>query len=284
MKNNLHSDILNIAVDTAQAAGALIRQRFGSVMDVNYKGTVNPVTTTDTEAEAIIIQRLHSAFPHHLILGEESGGSHWNTTKPIWLIDPLDGTNNFAHSFPHICVSLGFMDHGEYAVGVIYDPLRDETFTASRGGGAWLNGSLIHVSKTTPLSRAFLATGFPYIRRTASFNNARMFDYFLRRSQGVRRAGSAALDIAYVACGRFDGFWEPSLHPWDLAAGALLVEEAGGRVSDFSDGVSRLISGEEVVSSNGLIHQEMLDVLRNESAAPHPDFPALNPAATEPSL
>ena len=173
------------------------------------------------------------------------------------------------------------MDQGEYAAGVVYDPLRDETFAAYRGGGAWLNGSPIQVSKTAKLSQAFLAAGFPYIRRTAAFNNARMFDHFLRRSQGVRRAGSAALDIAYVACGRFDGFWEPALHPWDLAAGVLLVVEAGGLASDFSGSASRLVSGEEVVVSNGLIHQEMLGVLRNEAAAPHPDFPELNSTAVE---
>jgi myo-inositol-1(or 4)-monophosphatase len=267
--------ILRTAIEAAHEAGALIRQRFGSAMDIDYKGAVNPVTATDKEAEAIIMRRLLAVFPHHHILGEESGGSHWHTSEPIWLIDPLDGTNNFTHSFPHICVSLGWMDQGDFKVGVIYDPLRDETFTAHRGGGAWLNGIPIHVSKTDRLNQAFLAAGFPYIRRIAVFNNANMLDHFLRRSQGIRRAGSAALDMAYVACGRFDGFWEPSLHPWDLAAGVLLVEEAGGRASDFSGGLTRLTSGEEVLTSNGLIHQEMLNILKYEAAAPHPDFPEL---------
>jgi myo-inositol-1(or 4)-monophosphatase len=276
MLNPPYNDVLAFAITTAHAAGALIRQRFGSVMDVQYKGAVDPVTATDKEAEAIIIQRLQAAFPNHLILGEESGGSHWHTTNPLWLIDPLDGTNNFAHNFPHICISLGLMDQGQMRVGVIYDPLLDETFAASFGGGARLNGKSIHVSKTAKLDQAFLAAGFPYTRRTAVFNNTRMLDHFLRRSQGVRRAGSAALDMAYVACGRFDGFWEPSLHPWDLAAGILIVEEAGGRASDFAGDMTRLISGEEVVVSNGLIHQEMLDVLRFEASAPHPDFPALS--------
>jgi myo-inositol-1(or 4)-monophosphatase len=267
--------ILDIAVKAAHEAGALIRRRFGVAMNVDYKGAVNPVTATDKQAENIIIQHLHAEFPHHRILGEESGGSHWNTKEPIWLIDPLDGTNNFTHSFPHICVSLGLMNQGEFTVGVVYDPLREETFTAFQGGGAWLNGSAIHVSKTDKLRRAFLAAGFPYVRRTAVANNARMLDHFLRRSQGVRRAGSAALDLAYVACGRFDGFWEPMLHPWDLAAGVLLVIEAGGHASDYSGGYTRLTSGQEVLVSNGLIHQEMLDVLRYEAAAPHPDFPSL---------
>ncbi|MDF1515906.1 MAG: inositol monophosphatase family protein [Anaerolineae bacterium] len=271
-----YTALLDFAVETAQQAGSLIRQRFGTTMDVAYKGAVDPVTATDKQAEAIIIGRLRAAYPDHLIHGEESGGSHWHTSQPIWLIDPLDGTNNFAHNFPHICVSMGLMDQGEYAVGVVYDPLRDETFAAYRGGGAQLNGSPIHVSDVNQLSRAFLAAGFPYVRRTAVFNNARMVDHFLRRSQGVRRAGSAALDMAYVACGRFDGFWEPSLHPWDLAAGVLLVTEAGGRVSDFSGGLTRLGSGDEVLVSNGWIHQAMLDVLRDEAAAPHPDFPPLS--------
>jgi myo-inositol-1(or 4)-monophosphatase len=270
-----YKEILHLAVEISHRAGALIRERFGSPMHIDFKGVVDPVTKTDKEAEALIFQQLHDKLPNHLILGEESGGSYWRTNKPIWLIDPIDGTNNFTHNFPHICVSMGLMVQREYVVGVIYDPLRDETFSAYRGGGAWLNETSITVSEIGNLCDAFLAAGFPYIRRTAIFNNAQMLDHFLRRSQGVRRAGSAALDMAYVACGRFDGFWEPSLHPWDLAAGVLLVKEAGGRVSDFSGGWDRLHSGEEVLVSNGLIHEEMLNVLRNEAAAPHPDYPNL---------
>jgi myo-inositol-1(or 4)-monophosphatase len=166
---------------------------------------------------------------------------------------------------------LGLLVDGEVIVGVVYDPLRDETFTATRGGGAALNGDPIAVSETAKLADAFLATGFPYDRRVAAFNNTTMLDYFLRRSQGVRRAGSAALDLAYVASGRFDGFWEPKLSPWDVAAGLLLVEEAGGRTSDFAGGTERLLTGEEVVADNGLIHEEMLTVLREGPEAPHPD-------------
>lgn len=275
MHSQSHQDALDVALAAAHSAGGLIRQRFGAAMDINYKGTVDPVTATDKEAENLIIQQLRKTFPHHLILGEESGGSDWTADGPIWLIDPLDGTNNFAHGFPHFCVSVGMMEQGQYEVGVVYDPLRDETFSAYRNGGAWLNKQPIHTSETRQLEQAFLAAGFPYNRRTAVFNNARMLDHFLRRSQGVRRAGSAALDIAYVACGRFDGFWEPSLHPWDIGAALLVVEEAGGRVSDFNGEWTHLQSGEEVVASNGHIHQEMLDVLRYGAAAPHPDFPNL---------
>ncbi|MGC9522617.1 MAG: inositol monophosphatase family protein [Anaerolineae bacterium] len=263
-----------VATDIAREAGALIRERFGSGMRVDYKGVVNPVTQVDTMAEDLIRARLQEAFPDHHIHGEESGGDGWDA-ESLWLVDPLDGTNNFAHGFPHFCVSLGLRLGGDVKVGVVFDPLRDEMFAAWRGGGSTLNGVAIHVSVSQPLSEAFLATGFPYSRRVAAFNNARMLDHFLRRSQGVRRAGSAALDLAYLACGRFDGYWEPGLSPWDVAAGMLLVEEAGGQVTDFNGGRDRLHTGEEVVASNGLIHREMLVVLRQGPAAPHPDFPAL---------
>lgn len=279
-------DVLAVAVEIAHEAGALIRERFGRIDQVRFKGAVNPVTETDTAAEAVILSRLRAAFPEHGILGEESGGDAWQVSRlapsrlakseAMWLVDPLDGTNNFAHGFPHICVSLGLMVSGAIEVGVVYDPLRDETFAALRGAGATLNGVAIRVSTVDSLSRAFLATGFPYDRRVGASNNVGMLDCFLRRSQGVRRAGSAALDLAYVACGRFDGFWEPGLSPWDMAAGSLLVQEAGGRVSDFGGGVTWLFSGDEVIASNGRIHDEMLVVLRDGPAAPHPDFPILD--------
>ncbi len=281
------SAVLAVAVDIAHEAGALIRAAFGTVGRVDFKGTVNPVTETDVAAERIIHTRLRAAFPAHRIFGEELGEAqrtaHWDTGSsgagtpdaalPLWLVDPLDGTNNFAHGFPHFAVSLGLVLDGEIQAGVVYDPLRDDTFAAFRGGGTTLNGEAIQVSRVAALSDAFLATGFPYNRRVAASNNTRMLDHFLRRSQGVRRAGSAALDMAYVAWGRFDGYWEPSLSPWDVAAGLLLVEEAGGHISDFSGGRERLYSGAEVVASNGTIHDEMLTVLRQGAAAPHPDFP-----------
>lgn len=269
------NDILSIAVDIAREAGALIRETFGSVMQVDFKGAVNPVTHTDRAAEHLIRTRLQEAFPTHAILGEEAGHSGGEVGIPNWLVDPIDGTNNFAHGLPHFGVSMGLQSGDEMVVGAVYDPLRDEMFAAYRGGGVTLNGRPVKVSAVARLADAFLATGFPYSRRVAAFNNVQLLDYFLRRSQGVRRMGSAALDMAYIACGRFDGYWEPHLSPWDVGAGALLVEEAGGRMSDFNGGRARLLSGEEVVASNGRIHAEMLTVLREGPSAPHPDFPKL---------
>ncbi|HHS98576.1 MAG TPA: inositol monophosphatase [Chloroflexi bacterium] len=263
-------ETLRIAVEVAHEAGTLLRERFGHVQRVAFKGEVNPVTEADTEAETLICTRLREAFPDHRILAEEGGGDEWREPgPPIWLVDPLDGTNNFAHGFPHIAVSLALVDRERPVVGVIYDPLRDETFAARAGGGATLNGEPIRVSQVRRLADAFLATGFPYDRRTAPDNNVARLDHFLRRSQGVRRAGAAALDLAYVACGRFDGFWEIRLKPWDVAAGVLLVREAGGRATDFA-GTPDCLSGEEIVASNGLIHEEMLRVIREGANAPLP--------------
>lgn len=264
--------ILQTAVSIAHEAGDVVRSDFPSavVEGIGFKGAVNPVTETDTTAEALILDRLRHAFPDHRILAEESGGDEWREPgPPIWLIDPLDGTNNFAHGFPHVGVSLALLDENEPVVGVIYDPLREETFTATAGGGACLNGESIRVSDVEGLGDAFLATGFPYDRRTAPDNNVQRLDHFLRRSQGVRRAGAAVLDLSYVACGRFDGFWEIRLHPWDVAAGVLIVREAGGKATNFEGG-SDCISGQRIVASNGHIHDQMLRVIREGAAAPHP--------------
>lgn len=276
------SRMLDIAVQLAQEAGALIRDSYGTHGTVDFKGAVNPVTQTDRAAEELILSGLREAFPDHDILGEESGAADSYAAllaapTPIWLVDPLDGTNNFAHGFPHFSVSIGLALAGEIQLGVIYDPMRDEVFTAVRGQGAFHDGTPITVSSVTTLAEAFLATGFPYTRRVAAENNAGLVDVFLRRSQGVRRIGSAALDLAYVACGRFDAFWEPGLSPWDVAAGLLLIEEAGGCFSDFSGGTARVLSEGELLASNGKIHAEMLAVLREGNGAPHPDFPSLAP-------
>lgn len=270
--------IFHIAIAVAHEAGAIVRQAFPqtALTQVDLKGAVNPVTGTDTAAEALIIERLREAFPDHRILAEETHGDDWRAWDepgpPMWLIDPLDGTVNFAHGFPFVGVSLALLVEGKPVVGVVYDPLRDETFAASAGGGTTRNGQCVRVSPVARLADAFLATGFAYDRRTAVDNNTQRLDHFLRRSQGVRRAGSAAIDLSYVACGRLDGFWEKGLHPWDVAAATLIVQEAGGRVTDF-DGGPNYLSGEFFLASNGLIHDEMLRVIREGAFAPLPDVP-----------
>ena len=278
--------ILQITLSIVRAAGEIVRAAFPrTALDhVSFKGAVNPVTGTDIAAEELIVARLRAAFPGHRILAEESGGQDWRLPgPPIWLIDPLDGTNNFAHGFPHVGLSLALLVEGKVVVGVIHDPLRRETFAATVGGGATLDGRPIRVSGIEYLEGAFLATGFPYDRRTAHDNNVERLDHFLRRSQGVRRAGAATLDLAYVACGRLDGFWEIRLKPWDVAAGILLVREAGGKATDF-EGSLNCLSGEFIVASNGHIHGEMLRVIKKGAAAPRPEpveERALRPAMRE---
>ncbi|NLE46343.1 MAG: inositol monophosphatase [Chloroflexi bacterium] len=272
------AEVLQVAVDTAIEAGGIIRTAFPRTVlpHVRYKGAVNPVTDTDTATESFIINRLLTAFPDHRILAEEGGFVNGNQTPagatdaPMWVVDPLDGTNNFAHGFPHIAISLALQIEGQTVVGVIHDPLRGETFAAMRDGGCTLNGETVHASPTAHLADAFLGAGFPYDRRTAADNNTERLDHFLRRSQGVRRAGSAALDLAYVACGRLDGFFEIRLSSWDIAAGVLLVCEAGGQVTDF-EGLPTGLNGETVLASNSLIHQEMLRVIREGASAPIPE-------------
>ncbi len=268
-----YSTVLNTVIPIAHEAGHLVRAAFPrtALTQVGYKGAVNPVTETDLAAEQLILSRLRAAFPDHRFYAEESGGDEWRAPgPPIWLIDPLDGTVNFAHGFPFIGISLALLVEGHPVVGVIYDPLRDETFAASLGSGATLNGEPIHVSGVERLEHAFLATGFPYDRRTAPDNNTQRLDHFLRRSQGVRRAGAAVLDLSYVACGRLDGFWEIRLNPWDVAAGIHIVREAGGRVTDDQGGPD-CVSGAFIVASNGRIHDEMLRVIREGNAAPRPE-------------
>jgi myo-inositol-1(or 4)-monophosphatase len=244
--------VLEVAIDLAQAAGAELRQRFGQQQVVTLKGDLDPVTEADHAADAIICQGIQQHFPHHAILSEEFGERAVGGPAR-WIIDPLDGTVNYAHGFPHFAVSIGVADSQGVQIGVIYDPLRDELFTVRRGQAACLNGTPLQVSPTTDLLRALLATGFPYDRHLKDDNNHREYTAFNLASQGVRRAGSAALDFAYVACGRLDAYWEQDLSPWDVAAGALLVAAAGGRVSTYSgtpfDGL-----GHQVVASNGHLH------------------------------
>ena len=254
--------MLNFAIQTARDAGRLLAERFGRALRVTNKSELDLVTESDLASEKLIIERIRTYHPRHAILAEESGASapadrlasEWR-----WIIDPLDGTTNYAHGYPCFCVSMGLAHRGKLELGVIYDPVRDEVFTAERGQGAALNGRRIQVSQTDNLNSALLCTGFPYdVRERSEF--ARHFTNFIMNAQGVRRDGSAALDLAYVACGRFDGFWEEGLHPWDVAGAVLMIEEAGGRVSDY-DGAAFDIYSAPILASNGLVHEQMMRVL-----------------------
>jgi len=239
----------------AREAGALLMEHFHQRVSIEYKGEADLVTIADRRSEALIRERIKAQWPVHDIFGEEQGfvdtGSDYR-----WYVDPLDGTTNFAHGFPVFCVSLALDHKGTRVAGVIYDPTRDELFAAERGGGAYLNREQIQVSRTSRLAESLVATGFPSHKRHKN-PNIYFYHQITLRSHGVRRAGSAALDLCCVACGRFDGFWEFNLNPWDTAAGVLLVEEAGGRVTDFSGGPFQLNS-RETLASNGLIHNELL--------------------------
>jgi myo-inositol-1(or 4)-monophosphatase len=257
------------AAAIAQEAGALLRRYFDRGVATEYKGDVDLVTEADRASERLITERLTAAFPEHGIYGEE-GVRERVESEYRWYVDPLDGTTNFAHTFPVFCVSLG-LEHrppdrapgsdGVLVAGVIYDPTRDDLFVAEKDQGAWLNGRRIHVSGTKHLAEALLATGFPSRKRHVS-PNIHFYQEFTLRSHGVRRAGSAALDLAYTACGRLDGFWEFHLNPWDTAAGALLVMEAGGSMSRFNGEPFRLDSG-EVLATNGLLQDELTHLFQN---------------------
>jgi myo-inositol-1(or 4)-monophosphatase len=242
-------------IEIAREAGALVMEYFHQRVKVEYKGDVDLVTVADRKSEALILERIRSRYPDHDILGEE-GGLHAQGSSYRWYVDPLDGTTNFAHGFPVFCVSLGVEYAGERVAGVIYDPTRDEMFAAEKGGGAYLNTQPIHVSKVANLAECLVATGFPSHKR---HKNPNIFFYhqLTLRTHGVRRAGSAALDLCSVACGRFEAFWEFNLNPWDTAAGVLIVQEAGGQVTDFQGGPFQIAS-RETVASNGLVHAAML--------------------------
>lgn len=258
-------EFLTVAQEAAHQAGALIRTNWQRTKIIEVKSDlVDLVTNTDKEADALITSILRSRFPTHQIIAEESAVSGQESPYH-WYIDPVDGTTNFVHSFPHFAVSIALTYESRFIVGVVYDPLREELFCASQGRGATLNGVPIHVSQAPVLEHSLLLTGFPYDRRQRSEFYLRFYQAFMIRTQGIRRCGSAALDLCYVACGRADGFWEWRLHPWDTAAGALIVEEAGGQMSNFSGG-SFDIAGEQTLASNGLIHQEMIGVLRQISS------------------
>lgn len=253
-------EFLEAASAAARAAGALQKERLWSDFSVDFKGEVDLVTEVDRGCEELILARLKVAYPDHGFLAEESacqGGS----APYRWIVDPLDGTTNYAHGFPWFCVSIALEHEGQVILGVIYHCMMDELFSAVKGEGAYLNGERIRVSGRLPLRRSLLATGFPYDRTRDNENNFQNFIEFQLAARAVRRAGAAALDLAYVAAGRLDGFWECKLKPWDVAAGSLLVLEAGGEVTNHQ-GLPYGVYDHRILASNGAIHREMLEVLQ----------------------
>jgi myo-inositol-1(or 4)-monophosphatase len=253
------SEALNFAVATAHEAGTVLRDYYRNGVTVKYKSEIDLVTEADHASEALILKRIRSAYPDCAILSEESGASA-NVSAAVWIADPLDGTTNFAHGLPIFSVTLALVVDSVIEVGVTYDPIYDELYTAQRGQGAYLNGKRLHVSATPTLDKALLVTGFPYDRRTNPNNNIKQFTDFSLRAQGVLRLGSAALDLAAVAAGRLDGYWEFKINPWDIAAGCLLVTEADGQVT-APDGSPLDLFARKIVASNGLIQNEMIAVL-----------------------
>lgn len=254
--------LLEAAVTAGREAGSLLLNYAVGGFRVEYKNPINLVTDADRAAEQCVIDHIRSRFPSHRFLAEERGRVEQAPSPYLWIIDPLDGTTNFAHGYPTYCVSIGLEYQGRCILGVIYDPSRDELFTAMEQSGAQLNGRSIHVSETTALGNSLLVTGFAYDIRETPRNNLDHFCNFALKAQGLRRTGSAALDLCYVAAGRFDGFWEVRLNPWDMAAGAVIVREAGGRLTDFS-GKDLSIYEQELVASNGQIHEAMLGVINH---------------------
>ncbi len=254
-----YDEFFKVGEAAVREAGRYLREHFGQVVEASYKGAVDLVTPFDLGAQEILLGRLSAAFPDHGFLAEE-GVARTGASDCRWVIDPLDGTTNFAHGFPVFGVSAGLECSGRLTLGFVYDPMRDEMFRAEAGRGAFLNGSPIRVSGVSELGRSLLATGFPYDVRMSPENNLDHWGRFIIRAQAIRRCGSAALDLSYVACGRFDGFWELKLKPWDVAAGALIVMEAGGRVTDF-EGRPFTLEVPGVVATNGLIHGPIIDVL-----------------------
>ena len=250
----------DIAIKAAKKAGKLLKENLNKEKKIEFKGEVDLVTELDRAAEGLIIEILKSGLPESGILTEERE-EIVALNDYRWIVDPLDGTTNYAHSYPVFCVSIALEKKGEVILGVVYDPNLEELFVAEKGKGATLNGEEIIVSGTTDLARSLLSTGFPYDIRKSPDNNLNFFASFALKAQAIRRAGSAALDLCYVACGRFDGFWELKLKPWDVAAGGLMVLEAGGKLTDFK-GKPFSIYSKETLATNGKLNGEMMEILR----------------------
>jgi myo-inositol-1(or 4)-monophosphatase len=249
------SEFVSAIEPIAREAGELLMSYFARHLKIEYKGEADVVTEADRSSEALILDRLQARFPRHDVVGEE-GARRETGSDYKWYVDPLDGTTNFAHGFPVFCISMGLEHKGQLLAGVVYDPTRGEMFSAEKGSGAYLNQRRIYVSKTAGLAESLVATGFPSHKRHQN-PNIHFYHQITLRTHGVRRAGSAALDLASVASGRFEGFWEFNLNPWDLAAGVLLVEEAGGQVTGF-EGQPFRVADRDVVATNGLVHADLL--------------------------
>jgi myo-inositol-1(or 4)-monophosphatase len=253
--------MLEKIIQIARVAGRFLKENEGRISEINEKGSfTNLVTNVDRGSEALITQFVRDNFPEHGVLAEE-GGATSPTSDYRWIIDPLDGTTNYTHAYPVYCVSIAVEHRGEIIAGVVYDPNFDELFSAEKGSGAFMNGKRLRVTSTDSLEHSLLATGFPYDIKLNPFNCIQHFNEFLTTAQAIRRLGSAALDICYVAAGRMDGFWEVNLHPWDTAAAVLITTEAGGRVTDFT-GEKYSIYQNNILLSNGLIHEQMIEVLK----------------------
>lgn len=251
---------LEFAEHTARAAGALLKSKLGTQIGVRSKDVRrNLVTEADTESEALIKAAIAKAYPADAVLGEETGESG-DPSHGLWIVDPLDGTTNYAHGYRFFSVSIAFQSNDSVQLGIVYDPMADELYAATRGGGARCRGMTLRVSDCPTLADALVVTGFPAHRTDDPLENLKPFGDFMALAQAIRRDGSAALDLCYVAAGRFDGFWEPGLHAWDVAAGALIVEEAGGRVSDYRGNPLQLEGG-ELLATNARIHDEMMQAL-----------------------
>jgi len=255
----MDDDLKRVALKAVKEGGAILMKYFGKIKSIDYKGEINLVTEADQRSEEVILSIIKDSYPNHRILAEETGESG-NFSSFKWIIDPLDGTTNYAHGYPCFCVSLAIEYEEEVLYGAVYDPVKDELFTAEKGKGAFINGKAIKTSSTKQLDQSLLCTGFPYDVRDDMDSNILNFRTFLMKAQAVRRDGSAALDLCHTAAGRFDGFWEQKLFPWDVAAGGLLVTEAGGKLTNFTGG-NFSIYDKEIVASNGLIHDQMVEAL-----------------------
>lgn len=262
------SDILNMTETIARQAGAILREGYGKAHHIQQKGVIDLVTEFDRRSEDLILSFLQREFPEHAVLAEESGANQ-TISEYQWVVDPLDGTTNFAHGIPFFSVTLALLRQNTPILGVAYDPLRDEMFSAEAAGGATLNHDPIQVTSEADLGNAILSTGFPYDLRTNPRNNFAQFVQFQLRTRSVRHLACASLDCAYTAMGRLDGYWEFAVKPWDVGAGALIAREAGGCVTSV-DGEVDFLSGDTILVSNGLIHEQMLRVLREGSQAPLP--------------